>query len=162
MNALELNRLKELLNYDPDTGVFTWRVSKRGRAANGGPAGFTDKRGYRIITIDCATMKAHRLAWLYVHGVLPNTDIDHINGIRDDNRITNLRLATRSENNQNQRVARSDNKTGYLGVSKSGNKFKALIQVSKKLIYLGTFADPVSAHSAYVDAKRKSHPYGQI
>lgn len=161
MNALELKRLKELLNYDPDTGAFTWKVSK-GTVSAGSVAGRFNDEGYISIKIDSKEMKAHRLAWLYVHGNMPEDQIDHINGKRNDNRILNLRLVTYSENQQNLRAARSDNKTGYLGVSRSRNKFLARICVNKKIFHLGMFDDPASAYSAYVEAKRKLHSHGQL
>jgi len=72
--------LKELLNYNPETGDFAWVKSKK-------PAGGISSYGYRRIIIDGKEHKAHRLAWLYTHGVFPEDQIDHINGVRHDNRI---------------------------------------------------------------------------
>lgn len=105
-------RLKELLHYDPETGVFRRLVRRFG--AHEFPDTH-DGRGYLQFCVDGRLYLAHRLAWLYVHGHWPPTEIDHKNRIRDDNRLANLRLATRSQNNWNKvRVAKSN--SGHLGV----------------------------------------------
>lgn len=106
----------------------------------------------------------HRLAWLYVTGTWPSDQIDHVNGIRDDNRIFNLREATGPENNGNQRQARSDNKTGLLGVywDKQHKKFSAKIMFSGKHKYLGYFPTAEEAHAAYIKAKRELHSHCTI
>lgn len=162
MKTIDPERVRELLAYDPDTGVFTWRVSRGWNAKAGSVAGRIDGRGYAVIRIDSIEMNAHRIAWAYVYGAVPEAFIDHINGVRSDNRIVNLRLATHSENQQNQRAARSNSKTGYLGVRQFRDKFRAGISVNGKFIHLGLFKDPYSAHQAYIEAKRVHHPYGQI
>ncbi len=118
MSALTRERLKELLDYDPATGIFVWKVDrgnnrvKVGSAAGGGG---DDGRGYNRIMIDGKSYRSHRLAWLDVYGSFPPDMIDHINGIRDDNRIENLRAVSNQENSRN--VNKSTNNTsGYLGV----------------------------------------------
>jgi hypothetical protein len=112
---LTQQKLKELLTYDPDSGIFTW-LQNRGAARIGGIAGSVFSNGYRYITIDEKRYMAHRLAWLYVFGVFPPNHIDHINGGKSDNRWINLRAVTRSQNLRNAK-RRSDNTSGRTGVS---------------------------------------------
>lgn len=117
-----------------------------------------DERGYIRVMADGQRYKAHRLAWLYVHGEWPAEDIDHRNGVRHDNRITNLRAVPRSVNNQNIRGPLGNNKsTGLLGVHKRGSKWTAHIWAGEKLRHLGTFPDAEAAQGAYLSAKRKLH-----
>lgn len=160
---ISVARLRELLNFCPDTGVFTWRFSRKGRKGlAGAQAGTVDRKGYRYICLDRNKAGAHRLAWLYVHGTLPSDEIDHINGCRDDNRILNLRLATPTLNRENLHTAKKQNKSsGLLGVSRClGNKdsrFRARITVGGKEILLGRFDTADEAHAAYLAAKREHH-----
>jgi hypothetical protein len=154
---LTAERLRELLNYDPETGVFTWRVSRRATARPGSVAGTITPKGYRNIWIG-GNYRAHRLAWLYVHGKWPDHEIDHIDGNRANNAIANLRDVTRSVNHENLRCARSDNAHGLLGVSPSkGKRWKTSITVNGKWQHLGTFKTPEEAHAAYLEAKRRLH-----
>lgn len=154
---LTAERLRELLNYDPETGVFTWRVSRRATARPGSVAGTITPKGYRAIWIG-ANYRAHRLAWLYVYGVWPTHEIDHIDGNRANNAIANLRDVTRSVNHENLRRARSDSAHGFLGVSPfKGKWWKARITVNGKWQHLGTFKTPEEAHAAYLEAKRRLH-----
>lgn len=111
------SELKYLLSYDPETGIFIWLVSKPPRISVGSIAGCVNKIGYYQITINRKQYLAHRLAWVYMTGEWPPNDIDHINGVRNDNRISNLRLATRSQNTTNQ-GAHSDNTTKLKGITK--------------------------------------------
>lgn len=103
MGNLTQARLKEILHYDPDTGIFTRRLDRGPNAPKDSVAGTPDKNGYIVIKVDFTQYKAHRLAWLYIYGVWPNNQIDHINHIVDDNRIVNLRDVTNSENQANRR-----------------------------------------------------------
>lgn len=135
--------------YDKNTGVFT---HKDGRVA-----GNKNLHGYVRIGLHGKTHAAHRLAWLYVYGEFPKGHIDHINGVRDDNRISNLREVSKSGNSRNQRKAHSNSTTGFLGVVAARNKFQAKISVGGKQRYLGVFRTPYEAHSAYLIAKRKFH-----
>ncbi len=146
------------LNYDPETGVFKWAVSGKCIAV-GKMAGYTTPEGYLSIGYDNKLYLAHRLAWFITHGRWPDKQIDHINGNRSDNRIANLRDVSRSANSQNLRKAKSNNKIGLLGVSwgKRNKKWTALIFVNGKKISLGYFSDPLDAHNAYLQAKRKHH-----
>lgn len=162
MRDLTAGRLRELLDYDPDTGVFTWKISRRGRVKAGDVAGALRHDGYIQIGIDGRLHQAHRLAWLYVTGESPPSEIDHISCVRTDNRIANLRLATRSENQQNQSKAQKRNKTGFLGVSPHQGKFQAQIKVDGKVRTIGRFPTPEAAHAAYLEAKRQLHPFGTL
>lgn len=159
---ISLERLKEVLLYDPDTGVFTWKVSTALRVKAGDTAGCMKSGGYVQFNVDRRQYRAHRLAWFYMTGEWPQQDMDHINGIRHDNRFANLRPSTRSQNQHNQRAPRSNNKSGFLGVYRSNNRFRALINVEGKKIHLGYFDDPESAHDAYLEAKRKHHAFCSI
>ncbi|MGY8831687.1 MAG: HNH endonuclease signature motif containing protein, partial [Pseudomonadales bacterium] len=101
---LTIERLKEVLDYSPETGHFTWRINKR-RARTGDIAGSVVAHGYILIRVDQTRQLAHRLAWFYVHGRWPDKNIDHINGQTADNRIANLRQATCAENLKNIKVS---------------------------------------------------------
>ena len=156
---LSAHRLRDLLHYDPETGLFTWRV-QRCNVAKGASAGWVKKGGYIGIGVDGRLHSAHRLAWLYVYGEMPTGDIDHINGITSDNRIDNLRNVARQINIQNQRRPQKGSISGYLGVfyDKRRNKYVARIKPKgggRK--HIGEFATAEEAHSAYVQAKRVAH-----
>jgi hypothetical protein len=102
MTKLTAQRLRELFHYDPDTGIFTWRVKPRkGCVQIADIAGHVNHTGYRSIKIDQRAYRAHRLAWLYMYGVWPPGDLDHDNTIKDDNRLVNLREATDPQNQAN-------------------------------------------------------------
>ncbi len=163
MSELTAERARELLNYDHNTGSITWKV-KKGPKSKGARAGCKNPNGYINISVDGKLYKAHRIAWLIITGSWPVAETDHINGVRDDNRIDNLREATKSLNQQNQRVPRRDNTSGYLGVSwhAAGKAFSAHIRIKGKKLYLGLFTDPAKAHQAYLDAKRQFHVGGTI
>lgn len=157
--------LKEVLHYDPETGIFTWRSSGKGRKL-GRPAGALHKKlGSVQLFVGGRLYYAHRLAWLYMTGSWPREHIDHIDGDPSNNRWVNLREATNAENLQNQRHARKDNlSSGLLGVTwhKQGRKFMAQISVDEKRIYLGLHETAQEAHQAYLKAKRELHPFGVI
>src|SRR5439155_1711101 len=150
-------RLRELLAYAPETGLFYWR-RKRGSAAAGRAAGQAAARSYRLITIDRIGYFAHRLAWLYVHGEHPRGVIDHVNGNAMDDRIANLRQCSRSENARNVRGrATSGLKGVYRRADRPGNKWYAQIAVSGKTICLGSFDSPEAAAAAYDAAACRYH-----
>lgn len=158
-----VERLKELLDYDPMTGLFKWKVRRKGVEA-GDVAGAVNHEGYISIGIDNSVYKAHRLAWLYMFGRMPNGMMDHRNGDRADNRIENLREATPGQNSQNKHVASAKNKSsGLMGVSWSNdrNKFYARICVNGKVRALGRFDTAEEAHQAYLAAKRELHPFAE-
>lgn len=160
---LTAEQLRELLNYDPETGIFTWRLVAKGRAV-GSRAGTVHTAGYIQICVgprtDRLRIYAHRLAWLFTHGIWPSEDIDHINHDKSDNRIANLRELSRSLNQQNQIHGHKGSMTGLLGVvfNKKNGKFLARIHVNGRSKQVGTFESPEEAHAAYVQAKRKLHP----
>jgi hypothetical protein len=146
-------RLKELLHYDPITGRFTWIAERRRRVKAGTPAGSKHNKGYLAIRIDAVACLCHRLAFLYVHGFLPK-QIDHINGDRTDNRISNLRAANNQLNSRNSSL-RSNNKSGVCGVSWDKNKWAARIHTGSEYKYLGRFDDLDEAKRAYSEAKKR-------
>lgn len=126
------------------------------------------KAGYILFRFLGRDVYGHRFAYFSHYGVIPeNKDIDHINGIKSDNAIGNLREATRSQNMQNRRKAQSSNKSGLLGVTtrcmKNRTVFSATIYIqNKKRVYLGIFDTPEDAHNAYVENKRKYHDFCSI
>lgn len=154
---ITLERLRQLLNYDPETGDLTWLVTKSNRAPKGSPAGSKDKHGYLQVGIDGRDYKVHRVAWALMTGEWPNGSVDHINGTQGDNRWVNLRTVSHQTNAENARAARSINKTGMLGVSPSGKRFKAQIQAHGKQYNLGRYMTPEEAHEVYLAAKRRLH-----
>jgi hypothetical protein len=144
---LTQERLKQRLSYDPETGVFTRRAGRMER-----PVGHAHKStGYLYIRIDGRSYEAHRLAWLYVHGVLP-LRLDHRNLVRMDNRIANLRLATRSQNHAN-RLAQANSQSGLKGVcwDESNGRWKAQLQGR----HLGSFATAEEGAAAYDEVAKQ-------
>ena len=155
---LTYERLREVLDYDPETGVTKWKIAHHRNARIGEPTHFVTTRGYASMCIDKHLYSTHRLIWLYYYKVLPVGDIDHLNGIRTDNRIANLRDVSRSGNLQNLRKAKSTSSTGLLGVCINKDKWQARITVQGRQISLGTYITPLLAHQAYLVAKRQLHP----
>lgn len=146
----DLPDFKEFLHYDPTTGHFKWKVTVSPRGVAGQRAGSQDSNGYRRIRIFRQRHKEHRLAWLFEYGAMPAERIDHINGDKADNRIVNLRLADKFQNNWN-RAETSRNTSGAKGVSwsSSKNRWQAVIGYKNKLAWLGSFDDIESAQMAY-------------
>lgn len=158
---LSADRLRELLHYDPATGIFTWRSKLGPRAKHNGIAGcISSDSGYRMIRIDFQLYRAHRLAWLYMFGVFPQDQIDHMNGNRSDNRIENLREVTNQVNCQNKRQAQKNSKTGILGVSwnKQNKMWTARLTHDNEDVLCKYFHNIEDARSAYLEAKRRIHP----
>lgn len=147
--------LKSILNYDENTGEFTWKVNKSKRSKVGNVAGWKDN-GYIRIEIDNKTYKAHRLAWLYVNGEFPSDLIDHINCNRADNRISNLRKATYQENSENYKTPKT-NKSGVKNVSwyKSLSKWVVTMSVKGKKKTIGYFDDLEFAELVAIEARDK-------
>lgn len=139
--------VKTRLNYDPETGVFTWRINSS-RAKAGAVAGTVNSRGYVIICIRKRGYMAHRLAWFYVHGYWPPEETDHINGDRADNRLSNLRLATKRQNmhNRKRQVCAS---SPYKGVSIHHAGWSAEICTPTGREWLGLFRTPEEAAERY-------------
>jgi hypothetical protein len=155
--------IKDMFNYDPEVGAFTHRKTSR-RAVSGAEAGEITHNGYRRISAGGSRYMAHHLAWLWVYGELPPSgmQVDHINGEKCDNRISNLRLATHAQNRQNMRKAISSNSSGLLGVSRHKGKFAATIMTSGRVKSLGVFNTPEEAHRTYLSAKRDLHAFCTI
>ena len=153
-------RLRETLDYNQQTGAFTWRVFRSGRAIPGQQAARAPRlNGYATIFVDGYLYPAHRLAWLHVTGSWPDGVIDHRDGVKTNNAFENLRDVSHSVNSQNQRKARVDNILGMLGVTHhpKNNTFQARITLNKKTQSLGYFKTPEEAHAAYLEAKRRLH-----
>lgn len=154
-------RLRDLLRYEPETGEFIWRAHRKGRhSIEGKQAGFVNRRGYRIFGIDGRPVQAHRAAWLYIYGEWPKGVIDHLNGVKTDNRIANLFCTTNLLNNQNIVCATVRSKSGFRGVSKSplkGDRWDARICHSGIHKFIGTFSTPEEAHAAYLAEKKRVH-----
>ncbi len=154
---MDQDTLKSLLHYDKASGVFRWLKSSGGRAKAGKEAGCNRPDGYVSIRVNGTRFLAHRLAWLYEFGRMPDGILDHINGNRSDNRIDNLREATYSLNHQNRGIM-SINTSGFIGVSKRAySRWRASITVDGKFISLGSFATKEEASAAYLAAKQKHH-----
>ena len=150
-------RLKELFSYDPETGLFTRRVYVSPNAQVGYVvAGCITKNGYRTIRVDGKAYYAHRLAWLYAYGKFPKIgmDLDHINCNKSDNRLINLRMATRVENSRN-RDKPAHNTSGHRGVSyyKSRNRWVASITINGKHKNLGYFGTKEAAIVARIEGE---------
>lgn len=153
--------LKEHFSYDIETGLFIRLklTNRNSRAKIGDVAGCKYSDGYIYMKINSKHYKAHRLAFLYVYGEMPKHEVDHINGVKDDNRISNLRDVTKTENVQNQRKAQSHNKLGVLGVhiDKESSRFIAKISINGKQKNLGRYDTKEEAHDVYLKAKRENH-----
>lgn len=157
---ISATRVRELLDYDPETGVFTRKVTQ-GNAKAGATAGYLDKsNGYVTISIDGKKCYAHRLAWLYVYGTWPEAEIDHMNRQRSCNRIGNLRAATHRQNLQNT-TQPSNNTSGCKGVSliKRTGKWEAFIKTYGKKRHLGVFTTFAEAAAARRTAEASLHPF---
>lgn len=148
------DELRALLDYDPSTGLFYWKVSRTGRGGGiGSVAGALDRKGHRDITIKGQRYKAHRLAWFWVHGEWPSDQIDHKDNCPDHNWIDNLRVATDSQNRMNARRPRH-NTSGFKGVSwqKGRQKWQAKLQKDGRTIFIGRFGTAEEAQTAYQQA----------
>lgn len=161
--ALTADALRLALHYDPESGVFVWRhrLSSAGRAVKGCGkiAGALDAYGRVVIRLCGQLYFAHQLAWLYAHGKWPDNVIDHINGNRSDNRLTNLRDIPQSVNMQNRRSPKAGHSLKTLGVSwhEGAGRYRARLTVNRKELHLGLFDTIEAAQAAYISAKRKLH-----
>jgi hypothetical protein len=154
------DRVRELVSYNAETGVFTRLVALSPKVKVGDVAGSKDDMGYIRITLDGCRVRAHQLAWVWMTGEWPTLDIDHIDGERSNNRWHNLRHVSRSVNLQNRRAANPVNRSsGLIGASwsKAAKKWWAHIRVNGSVRYLGLFETAEAAHAAYVSAKRVLH-----
>ncbi len=161
MRDIDSTLLREILNYDPETGLFTWKKRIADKTIIGKVAGCATDR-YVSIRIYGILYYAHRLVFTYIYGKCESPEIDHINGNKKDNRLSNLRLATTSQNKQNLCKPQSSNTTGYLGVSRREKGFAAKISLLGNHKFIGLFETPEEAHQAYIEAKREFHPFGNL
>jgi hypothetical protein len=160
-----IHEITQFLKYDPDSGLFTWyRISKSARHIKiGDIAGHINSHGYIQIKFFGRKYQAHRLAYLFMTKNYPEIEVDHINGLRHDNRFCNLRLVSHSENCHNIQMPRH-NTSGYVGVSwhKKAQKWAAVIRLNGKSRHLGLFTDPEEAHRTYLKAKAELHPTANL
>jgi len=162
---LTAQRLRELLNYDPETGVFTWRVRRRSfaaRATVGAIAGSQHGNGYIEIGIDGYSYYAHRLAWLHMYGEWPENSIDHIDRCRANNAWKNLRQATYKQNQENRSV-RADSGSGLKGVKLlPSGRWRAQIKHNFVPIHIGVYDTPEQAAAARAEAERMLFTHGAL
>lgn len=157
MRVVTKEEAEAVLSYSPLLGTFSYRKGPR--------AGLLitarSAQGYVLVRVGGVSQLAHRMAWLLEKGEMPPGPIDHINGDRSDNRISNLRLADVTLNNQNRCAPQRDNKTskflGVCGWTRLPGKFRAQIKVMGKKIHLGMFDSEEEAAAAYIEAKRRLH-----
>lgn len=156
MSEYLFNIINERFTYR-DGGLWV-KTRYANRVKIGSRAGSKAYKGYRRIGINGKEYKEHTLVWIMHYGKFPTKEIDHINGIKTDNRIENLRECTSAENKQNLLTAHRDNKTGFLGVIKLKNgRYRAAIRKDGKQISLGNYGKAEEAHKAYLDAKKVYH-----
>jgi len=155
---LQAERLRELLHYDPDTGIFAWRVGRQGILKDS-IAGNLRRDGRIMIGIDRHRHFAHRLAWLYMKGEFPDTDLDHKDCDPTNNRFANLREASHAQNQRNQPTPRH-NTSGFKGVHfhKQRQRWVAQIKIKGQQTYIGIFDTPEQAHQAYCQAASECEP----
>lgn len=153
-DQLTAERARALFDYEPETGLLRNRERRSSRAPAGAVAGGITPYGYRSVSVDSVRHQAHRVVWLIVHGSWPTADLDHINGVKADNRIANLREASRAENMANRRMSRIS-KHGAVGVSKvvTGPNYRAQIKAGGRLVHLGVFPTVEEASAAYLAAE---------
>lgn len=160
LTAVTAARLREVFHYDPNTGVFTRNICHNAKHV-GRVNGARHQSGYLKFRVDGHRYYAHRLAWLYSYGVWPSGEIDHINGVKDDNRIVNLREATHAQNCENRRSRSEKTTSRYTGVhwSKDRQLWATSLCVGGRVIRLGCFESEEAAYEAYLAAKSKHHQF---
>lgn len=151
---LTYEEVSRLLRVDPETGELVWLEDRGGTAAAGSVAGLKRGNEYRQVKINGIKYSAHRIVWLIIHGAWPTDEIDHKNGVKDDNRPVNLRVVSHSENHKNQKRP-SNNTTGVAGVCKRGKRYQAQIVVNNVRIHIGFFDTVKEATRARRAAERK-------
>ena len=157
---ITLEYIKQIISYDPETGVMVWTGHKPWTKRNK-QVGNINKDGYWSVMVDGVNYPVHRLAWFYMTGTWPAKDIDHADLNRTNNKWVNLREATRGQNMQNGSL-RADSSTGYKGVTKHRptGKFRAYIKKSGKQKHLGLFLTAEEASEAYKAAAKAE--YGEF
>lgn len=148
--------IKEILDYNPETGELKWKACRSTNIKPGTRFGSHCRLGYLRGKVNRETFAAHRVIWLYVYGEWPAGEIDHINGVRDDNRLANLRVVTRQQNNHNRHKSWAG--SGFMGVYANHGRWRAAINVNKKTVTIGNFGTREEAAAAYIEAKRRLHP----
>jgi hypothetical protein len=150
--SISPERVKQVLDYDPDTGVFVRKIKTGPTARIGVPTGCYDSKGRLQIKIDGIAMFGHRLAWMHFYGEVPSSEIDHIDGNNKNNSIANLRLCSRTENCANTKI-KSTNTSGYKGVSlhSATGKWRADIMHKGQKHFLGLFECKEAAAMAYAE-----------
>lgn len=158
---VRVDQLRQRMLYDPTSGRFTRLISTSSNAMAGSIAGSISTEGYIVIRIDGTSYRAHSLAWLYMTGDWPAALVDHINGVRDDNRWANLRQATNQQNCANGK-RRRNNKSGFKGVSWGAKerRWKAQINENGRRVLIGLFTTAEEAHAAY--STRAVAVYGEF
>lgn len=154
---MDIQKMREFMDYDPLTGLMTWKKVLSNRTKPGSVCGGNvDSKGYRRVCFDGKQYRAHRIAWALFYGVKPIDQIDHINGDKLDNRISNLRQANNSQNSRNCKISKN-NTSGVSGVTfhKASNRWMAQITVDRKNCYLGLFENKDDAISARKSAEVK-------
>ena len=154
---MDITEARRRLQYEPETGHMRWRTGKRA----GLMAGAVDhsRGGYIRIGFQGHSFEGHRLAWFLHYGAWPTGVVDHINGVRGDNRLDNMRDITRALNQQNMRLSTRVSRLGFLGVhEKQPGRFVAQIYVDGKTRFIGGYKTPELAHAAYIEVKRLLHP----
>lgn len=151
----DIDLLRSLVDYNPDSGVLTWHKSRK-NAIRGSVVGALNMKGYLICGLLGRRYLAHHVAWTLFYGKVPEADLDHINGVKSDNRISNLREVTNSQNMMNTEL-RQDNTSGAKGVSWDNTKklWMATITVKSKIHYLGRFKDLDEA----IDLRKKAEEH---
>ena len=149
---------RKYLDYDPATGVMRWKIWPRTGRPSGREVLTTNAQGYRVVVLMGRQYRVHRVAWLMMYGKWPPELLDHVNGNRTDNRLVNLREATRAENNRNRGMS-GNNTSGFKGVTynKDRNKWQAKIWRNNKAIHLGRYPSAQGAFAAYCKASREYH-----
>lgn len=153
---LTVERLRKVISYNPDTGHLTWNEKPPNRPIKiGDRAGYVHWKGYRRITIDNREYAEHRIVWLLNYGEWPALAVDHINGVKDDNRIVNLRQATNGQNRANS--GPNKNRAMPKGVTKKKYGYVAQITTNNKRVCLGFFKTPDEAAAKYREAAKIAH-----
>ncbi len=148
-----MKNLHKYLHYDKNTGIFTNKITRGSRGIKGAVAGNIQQNGYRYLKIDGKLYRASRVAWFYVYGVMPKNQIDHINRVRDDDRIVNLRDVTNQENCRNQGIPKH-NTSGVVGVKERNGRWVAEIKINYKSTHIGSFDTKEEAVAARLKKER--------
>ena len=164
LSQVETDQLIDRLRsaFDLRGGELFWRSCHSNFIKPGSRAGCMNGNGYRRINVAGRKLYEHQCVFAMTHGRLPVGVIDHINGDKTDNRPENLREGTQAQNLQNQRAPARTNKVGLLGVSQKRKKYLAQIKTNRRAVRIGLFDTPEEAHAAYVEVKRRVHPFSTL